>query len=370
MEHINTRLLEIIKQRIASREDSEFVQSVLRLVMVLFMLGYFLTPYFRSHIEPEVLSIFYLLTGISLCICVLIIASTIIYNTASPTRRIVALIHDAACISITLLLGKAYTAPFAVLYLWVTVGNGFRYGVQYLFVSLFASLIGFGYVVFTSEYWRNEMLITMTVFAMLIMIPPYVALLLQSLQSANKKIKLQAIHDPLVPVYNRRGFKDAFYKSIRSGDGDQFHHTLLYCDLDGFKKVNDIARHAAGDRLLVEIGKLLKEQVREGDNVARLGGDEFGLLLKSCPLEKGVAIADIICKKISEYVLELEGIELRVGISVGVVGVDQNDIDFARVLKFADMACYTAKNSGGNQAYVFEEPLSDLDSNIILPNHS
>lgn len=370
MGNSNITLFEMIKQRIASREDSEFAQSILRLVMVLFMLGYFLSSYFRSHTEPVILSTIYLLTSISLGICVLIIISAIIYIAPSPKRRIVALIHDTTFISIFLLLGKTYTAPFAVLYLMITVGNGFRYGVRYLFISLFISLIGFGYVVFVSEYWRNEVAITLTVFAMMIMIPPYVALLLQSLQRVNTKMKLQAIHDPLVPIYNRRGFKDAFYKSTRRDDNDHFHHTLLFCDLDGFKKVNDIARHAAGDRMLIEIGKLLKEQVREGDAVARLGGDEFGLLLKSCPLKKGIAIAETICQKISNYVMEWDAIKLKVGISVGVVGVDQNDIDFTRVLKFADMACYTAKNSGGNQTYVFEEPLSNLDSNIILQNHS
>ncbi len=300
----------------------------------------------------------------------MVIIGTIVSITPSPTRRIIALIHDATGVSLVLFLGEAYTAPFAVLYLWFTVGNGFRYGVQYLFISLFFSLIGFGYVVYMSEYWRNEMIMTITVFAMLIMIPPYVALLLRSLQHANKKIKLQAIHDPLVPVYNRRGFNDAFYKSIYRDENDNFHHTLLYCDLDGFKKVNDIARHATGDQMLIEIAGILKDQVREGDIVARLGGDEFGLLLKGCPLKKGTAIADTICQKIKDYELEWNEIKLKVGISIGVVGISQKDQDFNRVLKFADMACYIAKNSGGNQSYVFEETLSELDSNIFLANHS
>ncbi len=363
-------MLEAINQRIASREDSEFAQAMLRIVMVLFMFGYFLSPYFRSHIDADVLSRILILTGISISMCVLIIVSTIINTAPSIARRISCLFHDVTFISIALLLGKTYTAPFSVVYLLIIVGNGFRYGVRYLFITLFISLVGFVYVVFVSEYWRNEVLITITVFAMMIMIPPYVALLLQSLQRANTKIKLQAIHDPLVPIYNRRGFKDAFYKSIRRDDKDHFHHTFLFCDLDGFKKVNDIARHAAGDRMLIEIGKLLKEQVREEDIVARLGGDEFGLLLQCCPLKKGITIAETICQKISDYVMEWDGTKLKVGISVGIVGVCQNDIDFNQVLKFADMACYTAKNSGGNQTYIFEEPLSNLDSNTLLQNHS
>lgn len=194
--------------------------------------------------------------------------------------------------------------------------------------------------------------------------------LLQSLQRVNTKIKLQAIHDPLIPIYNRRGFKDIFNKAIRRVDNDQFHHTLFPCDLDGVKKVNDIARHAAGDQMLLKIARILREQVREGDAVARLGGDEFGLLLKSCPLSKGISIAEAICQKISEYVLEWEEFELKVGISVGIVGIDQNNENFDRVLKIADMACYSAKNSDGNKAFVFEEPLSQLDPNIFLLNHS
>lgn len=365
-----SNLLRIAKQRISLREDNEFSQSVFRIAMVLLALSYFLSAYFRSHVESAELHTIYLLIGLSLVTCVLLMLSAILYTASSVSRRLIAICHDAIFISFALLIGESYTAPFAVLYLWITVGNGFRYGVHYLFITLFASLIGFAWVFYISEYWRNQVLTTMTVLAMLILIPPYIALMLQSLQRANKKIKLQAIHDPLIPIYNRRGFKDIFYKSIRRDEDDVFHHTLLFCDLDGFKKINDIARHAAGDKMLIEIGRLLKEQVREGDAVARIGGDEFALLLKSCPLEKGAAIANTICKKISSYVLLWEGLELKVGISVGVVGVDQNDEDFNRVLKFADMACYTAKNTGGNQIYVFDEPLSNLDSNISFADQS
>ena len=66
MDNSNTTLIETIKQRIASREDSEFVQAMLRTMMVLFMLGYFLSPYFRIHIETDVLSKIYILNGISI----------------------------------------------------------------------------------------------------------------------------------------------------------------------------------------------------------------------------------------------------------------------------------------------------------------
>ena len=370
MDNSNTTLIETIKQRIASREDSEFVQAMLRTMMVLFMLGYFLSPYFRIHIETDVLSKIYILNGISIGICVLIIANTIIYTSVSPTRRVVGLFHDAVFVSIALYLGEAYTMPFAVLYLWFTVGNGFRYGLRYLFISFFAALTGFSYVVSVSEYWQSNVPITITIYAMMIMIPPYIALLTQSLHSTNTIVSLQANNDPLIPVYNRRGFKEAFYKSIRRNDDDEFHHTLLFCDLDKFKEVNDVGGHAAGDQMLFNIAKLLKEQVREGDVVARLGGDEFGLLLKSCPLKKEIEIADTICKKINVLVLHWGGAELGVGVSVGVVGINKNDEDFGRVLKFADAACYAAKNSGGNKAHVFEEPLSELDSKIFSTNQS
>jgi len=76
MNNTNNNLVKTIKLRVASREDSEFAQAILRVVMVLFMLAYFLSAYFRSRIEPEILSTIYILTDISLLICVLIIVST------------------------------------------------------------------------------------------------------------------------------------------------------------------------------------------------------------------------------------------------------------------------------------------------------
>ena len=361
-------LVDVAKQRVAMREDSEFPQSVLRLVMVCFMLAYFSTPFFRNHVETNIFEKIYFLNLISIVICLFFIVSTVVDIKQSPTRRRIGVFHDTTFVSIALLLGETYTAPFSVLYLWVTVGNGFRYGVQYLFVSLFSALVGFSLVLYISEYWRDNALISITVFAMLVMIPPYVALLLRSLHHANSQIKIQAIHDPLVPVYNRRGFKDAFDQSIRHNDDESFHHVLFYCDLDGFKQVNDSAKHAAGDRMLIEIAGKLKENVREGDVVARLGGDEFGVLLKNCPLNKGTTIAKSICESIAMYEMDWEEKKLGVGISVGVVGINFKDKDFNRVLRFADMACYMAKNKGGGQVYLFEESLSELKSSVSLPS--
>lgn len=361
-------LLEVVKQRIAMRDDSEFPQSVLRLVMVCLMLVYFSTPYFRSYVDVNTIEKIFYLNVISICICLFFIASCLADVKQSPVRRRIEILHDTTFISIVLLLGETYTAPFSVLYLWVTVGNGFRYGNQYLLLSLFSALIGFALVLYVSEYWRENALISITVVAMLIMIPPYVALLLRSLNHANSKIKLQAMHDSLIPVYNRRGFKDSFDRSVHQENNQNFHHVLLYCDLDGFKQVNDLAKHAAGDRMLIEVAEKLEDCVREGDVVARLGGDEFGILLNNCPLSKGASIANSICETIARHELDWEDKKLNVGVSIGVVGIDFQEKDFNRVLRFADMACYMAKNKGKGQAYLFEESLSELRTSVSLPS--
>jgi len=361
-------LAALLKHRIAMREDSEFPQAVLRLVMVCVMLAYFATPYFRAHVDSSIIEKIYYLNAISIVICLFFIIAPLVYTEQSPTRRRIALLHDTSFISIALLLGQTYTAPFSVLYLWITVGNGFRYGVQYLFASLVSALVGFTLVIYVSDYWRENTLISITVFAMLIMIPPYVALLLRSLHHANTQIKLQAMHDPLVPIYNRRGFSDAFNQSIRQNDNENFHHVLFYCDLDGFKQVNDSAKHAAGDLMLIKVAEKLKENVREGDVVARLGGDEFGILLKNCPLNKGISIANTISQSINKFEMDWEDQKLSVGISIGVVGINVHDKDFNRILRFADMACYMAKNKGGGQVYLFEDPLSELNTSVSIPS--
>ena len=124
---------------------------------------------------------------------------------------------------------------------------------------------------------------------------------------------------------------------------------MLYVDLDGFKAVNDAAGHAAGDELLRDIAALLLARIRSIDLAARLGGDEFAVLLQACVLPTALSVAEQIRARVDAHSLVWQGRHFRVGVSIGVVQVDEGYEDVASVIAAADDACYAAEHAGRNR---------------------
>src|SRR2546423_171208 len=106
-----------------------------------------------------------------------------------------------------------------------------------------------------------------------------------------RQMSYQATHDALTGLVNRREFERRLAEAIESGHRGDGQHVLCYLDLDRFKLVNDTSGHLAGDSMLREVAKLLRDAVRDSDKIGRLGGDEFGTLLIGCPLDKARPIA-------------------------------------------------------------------------------
>ncbi len=106
----------------------------------------------------------------------------------------------------------------------------------------------------------------------------------RELAQQKERFAYHASHDSLTGLINRREFETRLYTAIDRAQKDGIEHTVCFIDLDRFKIINDSCGHIAGDELLKQTGKYLKNSLRTGDSVARLGGDEFALLLESCPL--------------------------------------------------------------------------------------
>ena len=96
----------------------------------------------------------------------------------------------------------------------------------------------------------------------------------------------QALHDALTGLANRTLFRDRIDQALRVRRRACNRAAVLVMDLDGFKEINDSLGHAAGDEVLVELGRRLTETLRGSDTVARLGGDEFGVLLPDARVPK------------------------------------------------------------------------------------
>jgi len=171
----------------------------------------------------------------------------------------------------------------------------------------------------------------------------------------HRALHYQAIHDALTGLINRREFENRLTAAVESVRGSAAtRYSLLYLDLDQFKLVNDTCGHPAGDQLLRQITGVLQSRVRDVDTLARLGGDEFGILLHGCGIDQATRIAETIRQSIRDFRFVWQDGILGVGVSIGIVELTPDTPTVANVMSAADVACYSAKESGRNRSEVYK----------------
>src|SRR5215467_12378982 len=168
-----------------------------------------------------------------------------------------------------------------------------------------------------------------------------------------RQMSYQATHDALTGLVNRREFERRLEEAIESGHRGDGQHVLAYLDLDHFKVVNDTSGHVAGDSMLREVAKLLRDAVRDSDTVGRLGGDEFGTLLIGCPLEKARQIADDLSRAVGDHRFVWKDKIYNIGVSIGLVEISRESGTLEELLAAADTACYVAKRQGTGHVAVY-----------------
>ncbi|MFI5938657.1 putative bifunctional diguanylate cyclase/phosphodiesterase [Streptomyces uncialis] len=170
----------------------------------------------------------------------------------------------------------------------------------------------------------------------------------------NLRLRYEATHDALTGLPNRTLFFERLEKALSAGEGQRFG--LCYLDLDGFKIINDSLGHAAGDRLLVEVADRLQAcATAPGEMVARLGGDEFVALTTGPDTQAEVdELAGRILGALSTPIL-VDGRELSVRGSIGIVEGPAGERGPAEVLRSADITMYRAKSAGGNRYEMADE---------------
>jgi diguanylate cyclase (GGDEF)-like protein/PAS domain S-box-containing protein len=173
------------------------------------------------------------------------------------------------------------------------------------------------------------------------------------LRGLHRQMSYQATHDALTGLVNRREFERRLDEAAEVARRGEATHMLCYLDLDRFKLVNDTSGHLAGDSMLREVAKLLREAVRDSDTVARLGGDEFGMLLVGCPLDKARQIADDVCRSIATYRFVWHDRVFNIGVSIGLIEIGREAGSVEQLLAAADSACYVAKKEGSGRVSVY-----------------
>ncbi len=207
-------------------------------------------------------------------------------------------------------------------------------------------------------------------------------------KTVEQRLQHSALHDELTGLPNRALLIDRLRGALIRSGHDRREISVLFCDLDGFKRVNDTAGHAAGDAVLIETARRLQGVLREGDTVARVGGDEFVIVIE--PWNRPDPVTDatsgggvhtgpraprpgdldadrLLGPQIAERVaralrrpIEVNGVDhvisASIGITYGPIALPGLDSDTAAdlVLQDADAAMYTAKRRGKDRFQVFE----------------
>jgi len=177
---------------------------------------------------------------------------------------------------------------------------------------------------------------------------------------AESQIRELAYQDALTGLANRRQFDDALLAAIGSPPRAGAVHALFLLDLNGFKRVNDVYGHGAGDELLIVVARRLKQASREGDLVSRFGGDEFAILAQH--LVGPEAATNIALRIIQSFEppIELNGIEHRVGAGIGITLIPADASTVQEALRKADVALYRAKVERRSAMRFFEEDMDRL----------
>jgi diguanylate cyclase (GGDEF)-like protein len=175
----------------------------------------------------------------------------------------------------------------------------------------------------------------------------------EQLAAAHRQLEHRVLHDPLTGLANRVRLLDQIDRAIAGPWNAAARLVVLVIDLDGFKAINDSFGHAVGDELLVEVGRRLRQSVREDDTVARLGGDEFALVVEGASAAQGLAVADRVVAEINAPI-EAGGQTCWVTASVGVRMANADDASADVLLRDADTAMYRAKAGGRSGVRTYE----------------
>ncbi len=167
------------------------------------------------------------------------------------------------------------------------------------------------------------------------------------------KLEVMATRDELTGLNNRRKMDELLLREVAFAKRYSEPMSLMMIDIDYFKSVNDSYGHHAGDQYLVELAKVLQEEVRLVDFVGRWGGEEFIILLPKTKVEQAKELAERL-----RYAVELMQIESSPGlisrtVSIGIASAQSGKMDVDEIIRQADEAMYRAKQEGGNKIIVW-----------------
>jgi len=177
----------------------------------------------------------------------------------------------------------------------------------------------------------------------------------KELSEMNAQLQRISLTDGLTGVDNRRALEQRLHEMFEHSMRLHEPVSVVMCDIDHFKKVNDTYGHAAGDAVLKQFADILKDEAREIDRVGRYGGEEFLLLLPGTVLDAAVTFSERLRQRVDAHTFSYEGGTLKKTVSFGVASWPHPRITGREgMLKAADDALYVAKETGRNRVIRFD----------------
>ena len=187
---------------------------------------------------------------------------------------------------------------------------------------------------------------------MLSTIANQIGMAIENAQLYERALEL-AFTDGLTSLYNRRYLMEQIEREFSRAERNKEPLSLIMVDLDGLKEINDRFGHNEGDQFLREVGRIIKVNTRASDVAARWGGDEFMLLTPETDSSRSAKIAERIRTQVERYRLDVNGREVGITVSAGVVSYPAHASGISELIKNADEAMYNAKKCGKNQSCIF-----------------
>jgi diguanylate cyclase (GGDEF)-like protein len=176
--------------------------------------------------------------------------------------------------------------------------------------------------------------------------------LLMVSERLNRDLVIQAMHDPLTGLYNRRAFEEIAFRELSGATRSGFGISLLIFDLDDLKQINDRYGHPAGDAVIQAAAEALRGSLRDEDFLCRWGGDEFCALLPRAGSEQAQSVAERVLQSFHELGFSVAGKAIEVTVSGGIVTTNGHAKDLTSLVRQADEALYRAKRAGRKQVAV------------------
>lgn len=185
---------------------------------------------------------------------------------------------------------------------------------------------------------------------------------LAAISIENAKLFEMAIIDRMTRLYNHQYFKNRLYEEMERSKRYSNDLSLMFFDIDHFKKFNDTYGHQQGDIVLKEVSRIIKETVRKTDVPARYGGEEFAVILPETDLEQALVVGEKIRTRIEKFEFPGQANPLHVTISCGIhqFPVQRRDFTPTDFVEHADQALYYSKRNGRNQVTLWSEKVKGL----------